>query len=250
MADVLLVHGAFHAGSCWDAVAVTLRAAGHRVWAPTLTGLGERAHLATKTTDLSGHVREIEELIKFEGLTSVVLVGHGLAGMILSVLHERIPERLRNLVYLDGFVPDHGENALDGLAPLYRAATRRAAARGVGWLVPPPPLEVFVGDHDVPLAWLRSQLRPQPLATLTERVRLLSPEILDCSYVSCVGWHSITTASHARALARGWRVSRISEPHSAMLTSPAVVCREIENAIGAANPMPVLPELSPQRARR
>ncbi|WP_322766817.1 alpha/beta hydrolase [Frankia sp. Cr1] len=252
MADVMLVHGAFHAGSCWDLVGAALRSHGHRVWAPTLTGLGERAYLATKTTDLSAHVREVEELITFADLPSVVLVGHGYAGMILGVLHDRMPQRIRNLVYLDGFVPENGENALDGFSPLMRAKTHRAAAEhGHGWLVPPPPREVLVGPHAEASTWLRSHLRPQPLGTLTQPVRLLFPEVLDCSYVACTGWRSIAALSLERARSRGWRIREIPEPHSAMLTAPQTVTREIESAIEAARPMPaVLPPLSAERVHR
>src|SRR6266511_3487775 len=98
MAVFVLVHGGFHGGWCWRRVAPHLRAAGHEVYTPTLTGLGERAHLATPETGLDTHIRDVLGVLAFEDLRDVVLVGHSMAGMVVTGVAERAPDRLAHLV--------------------------------------------------------------------------------------------------------------------------------------------------------
>jgi len=108
MATFVLVHGAWHGGWCWKRVAALLRQAGHEVFAPTLTGLGERAHLMSNAIDLHTHIRDILGVLQWEELADVVLCGHSYGGMVISGVADRVPEKLRSLVYLDAFVPDNG----------------------------------------------------------------------------------------------------------------------------------------------
>src|SRR2546426_10958940 len=100
MATFVLVHGGFHGGWCWRKVAPLLRAAGHEVHTPTLTGLGERAHLASPAVDLALHVQDVVNVLFYEDLRSVTLVGHSYAGMVIAGVADRCPERLAQLIYL------------------------------------------------------------------------------------------------------------------------------------------------------
>ena len=108
-ATFVLVHGAWHGGWCWSRVAPLLRGAGYPVFAPTLTGLGERLHLLTPQVDLDTHVRDITSLLDYEDLHNVILVGHSYGGMVISGVAETAGTRLAQLVYLDAFLPEDGK---------------------------------------------------------------------------------------------------------------------------------------------
>src|SRR5262245_14863398 len=113
MATFVLVHGAWHGGWCWQRVSPLLRARGHEVFAPTLTGLGERSHLLTREIGLETHVADVVNAIRWEDLTDVVLCGHSYGGMVISGAADRMADRVRSLVYLDAFVPADGQSIFD-----------------------------------------------------------------------------------------------------------------------------------------
>jgi len=140
VATFVLVHGGFHGGWCWRRVAPPLRAAGHAVYTPTLTGLGERAHLATPAIGLDTHIRDVLGVLEYEELRDVVLVGHSMAGMVVTGVAERAADRLAHLVYLDACVPRDGECHLDaeGIRGAARAAFE-AGAGSDGRVAPRPP---------------------------------------------------------------------------------------------------------------
>ena len=144
MANFVLVHGAWHGGWCFKRVAGLLRRAGHEVYTPTLTGLGERAHLIRPTVSLETHVDDVVGVLRCEELSDVVLCGHSYGGMVISGVAEQAADRLRALVYLDAFVPENGQSLFD-LLPSGRACTMRADARenGEGYMVMPPPAAYF-----------------------------------------------------------------------------------------------------------
>ena len=110
----VLVHGAWHGGWCWKHVTPRLRAAGHTVFVPTLTGFGEKVHLANPSIDCSTHATDIENLIVFEELENVILVGHSYAGLVISRVADRMKPRLRHMVYLDAMIPEARAKAKDG----------------------------------------------------------------------------------------------------------------------------------------
>src|SRR5262249_11006109 len=109
MATFILVHGAWHGSWCWKRVRSALKKAGHDVFTPTLTGVGERSHLLAETVDLGIHTLDVLNLVKWEELNDFVLCGHSYGGMVVSGVADRVPDRVRALVYLDAFVPEHGE---------------------------------------------------------------------------------------------------------------------------------------------
>src|SRR5947209_17490274 len=110
MASFVLVHGAWHGSWCWKRVRKALQAAGHEVFTPTLTGLGERSHLLSRDVNLETHIQDVVNLIKWEELTDIVLCGHSYGGCVISGVADRIPARIRALVYVDAFVLENGEN--------------------------------------------------------------------------------------------------------------------------------------------
>lgn len=109
----VFVHGAWGGSWDWKEVALMLRAAGHNAYRPSLTGLGERVHLAGRDVDLHTHIQDVVNVLKFEDLTNVVLVGHSYGGMVITGVAEHVPERIAHLVYVDAFVPENGESVAD-----------------------------------------------------------------------------------------------------------------------------------------
>src|SRR4051812_23470984 len=155
-ATFVLVHGAWHGGWCYKEVAHLLRQAGHEVYTPTLTGLGERAHLMSRTIDLSTHIEDILAVIRCENLSDVVLCGHSYGGMVIAGVAEQIADKLRTLVFLDAFVPENGKSLSDYL-PTEQVEHMRAdaAQNGDGYKVTPPPVAFFrVNPQDE--AWINA----------------------------------------------------------------------------------------------
>ena len=138
MTTYVLVHGAYHGGWCWKHVANSLRNAGHEVYTPTLTGLGERAHLINPEIGLDTHVQDILGLLEYEDLHDAVLVGHSYGGMVITGVAEKCPERLAQLVFLDAFIPANGQSLIE-LFPPEMAGRLRAQTRldGDGYRLPP-----------------------------------------------------------------------------------------------------------------
>jgi len=166
MATFILVHGGFHGGWCWKRLTPHLLAAGHAVHAPTLTGLGERSHLASPENNLSTHIRDILNVLIYEDLTDVVLVGHSYSGMVITGVADRAPERVIGLVYLDAFVPEDGQSLQD----IFRPASSQAASPEVvlldGWRVPYPYRERPFGiTSETDVRWVLDKITPQPINT-------------------------------------------------------------------------------------
>ena len=226
MTSFVLVHGGWHGGWCWDAVARLLRAEGHAVLAPTLTGLAERAHLIDAVTGPDLHVEDVVQAILWAELRDITLVGHSYGGMIVTGVAGRIPERIARLVYLDAFVPTvSGEGPASATAP-DRAAEIAAARRPDGH-VDPSGFHRWVSPERV--AWLKARVTPQPGtcfgpgATLTGR----EVEVPRRDYILCTrNRPSHFEAFHARYRdAPGWRVHEIDSLHDAMIEAPEELSR-------------------------
>src|SRR5215469_2989589 len=124
MATYVLVHGGGHGGWCYRRVARLLRAAGHEVYAPSLTGLGERSHLLSPQVDLDTHIRDVTSLLHYEDLTDVILVGHSYGGMVITGIADRAADRVGRLVYLDAANPKNGQSLVDVSGGMIEAARR------------------------------------------------------------------------------------------------------------------------------
>jgi pimeloyl-ACP methyl ester carboxylesterase len=138
MARYVLVHGAWEGSWYWRLVAERLGAAGHQVFTPSLTGLGERTHLLTPEVDLDTHIEDVCAVLHYEELSEIVLCGHSYGGMVITGAAERMAERIASIVYLDAFLPEDGQCLLDLALPERRAQLLDLAeTRGDGWRVPP-----------------------------------------------------------------------------------------------------------------
>ena len=161
MANFVLVHGAWHGGWCWSRVVDALHAQGHRAHAVTLTGLGERAHLLSSFITLETHIADVANVIEAEELQDVVLAVHSYAGMIGTAIADRMPQRLRHLVYVDAVVPRPGESWSSTHASATREARLAAAKASPEYSFPAPDPAVFglaAEDH----AWVQRRQTPHP----------------------------------------------------------------------------------------
>jgi pimeloyl-ACP methyl ester carboxylesterase len=218
----VLVHGAWHGGWCWRRVADLLAKAGHRVFAPTLTGLGERSHLAGAGIDLSTHVADVVNVLKWEGLDSVVLCGHSYAGFVISGVAERMQDAIASMVFVDAFVPDDGETMVTSASPVTRGLIDEALRKGDAML-PPIPAAVFqVNEKD--RAWIDALCVPQPLATFLEKARLTGARerIARKVYVRAKGYASPSfDAALAKVRAAPlWRAFELPCGHDIMVDMP------------------------------
>jgi pimeloyl-ACP methyl ester carboxylesterase len=225
MSIFLLVPGAWLGGWCWRFVASDLRAAGHTVIPATLTGLGERAHLLSRDIDLDTHISDIVGLFEYRDLQDVILVGHSYGGTVITEVAERVPDRIRHLVYLDASVPRDGESNDDVVGPTMAAQLRASAmADGDGWMVPPAPYVIErLSEH--PLRdWAAARLKPHPLRPFAGRVRLNSPEAaaLPRAFVQTTQ-SDLYRGLIARARDMGWYCKEIGGGHYAMITEPKAV---------------------------
>ena len=226
MATFVIVHGAWSGGHAWRWLRPLLRAAGHEVFTPALTGLGERSHLASAQIDLETHVRDVVGVLEYEDLLQVVLVGHSYGGMVITGVADRVPERLAELVYLDAEVPLDGQCEFDLLAPAERAGYQESArSKGQGWRILPPVPEPLPDDLDANLRWAMSRMVPQPVATFAQPLRLTNPAGLGVShtYVLCTeGKEGQEVPSYVqRAQADpSWRFVELAAGHGAHVTAP------------------------------
>jgi pimeloyl-ACP methyl ester carboxylesterase len=235
MSTFVLVHGAWHGSWCWKRVRRTLRQLGHDVYTPTLTGLADRSHLLTHSVNLSTHIDDVVNLIRWEELSEVVLCGHSYAGMVITGVADRVPGRIGALVYLDAFLPESGENLLENLPEPQRASvieTRRTL--GEGWKAPHIPAAAFntnMQDRD----WVDRQCTLHPFACFEERLPLRGGihSIENVTYIFASGWDDTPfPRAYQRAKAKGWRTMAIACGHEVMLDAPDDLARELVAAAG------------------
>ncbi|HEX8983598.1 MAG TPA: alpha/beta hydrolase [Ktedonobacterales bacterium] len=226
MATFVLVHGAWHGGWCWQKVTPFLAAAGHEVYAPTLTGLAERASELSPNIGLDTHVQDIVDLLVDKDLHEVILVGHSYGGMVITGVVDQAPERIAHLVYLDTFVPRDGDSMVS-VSPVVIWLLRRQA-QGDGWRI------ASRGDYGVKKepdrSWVLSSVTPQPLKTLEQPLHLNNPAIvstklrthIDCTssgFVFVLLRHLLAPRALPPTEA-GWRLRQLPTGHDAMITAP------------------------------
>ena len=208
----VLVHGASGGGWDWRVMDQLLSAEGHTVYRATLTGLGERSHLASAEINLTTHIDDVANLILFEELEQIVLVGHSYGGMVITGVMDRLPEKIKQVFFLDAFVPADGMAAVD----LWKDISDYKTVDGLvyfPWLDSSKPVP---GDV------------PQSLKTLTEPVSYSNPMALKLpvTHVPFVEGKIQGVARAAfdpswkRAVARGWRVETLESDHNAQRSHP------------------------------
>jgi len=227
----VLVHGAWHGGWCWRFVTDRLKAGGARVFAPTLTGLGERAHLLDKTVNLSTHIEDICRLIRAEALSDVVLVGHSYGGMVVSGVADRMPERIRALVILDGFVPADGKAMSDYWPSSLKTEWDEKAAASGGLSIPPIPAENF-GVNEHLRDWVDRLCVPHPYASFNEKIRLTGgrERVPSKVYIRAAKFRSHAFDGFLKELQadKGWKTVRLDCGHEAMVDAPELLADTLE----------------------
>jgi pimeloyl-ACP methyl ester carboxylesterase len=223
----VLVHGAWHGGWCWIKVTRLLTDAAHIVYTPTLTGLGERAHLARPEIDLETHVQDVVGVLETEELRSVVLVGHSYGGMVISGVAARARNRIERLVYLDAFVPEAGQSLFSLLKPELADGMRKAAADGEGWRIPPLPPARFGVTSQRDTDWLLRRLVPQPLKTFDQPLAAVASADLARTYLYCSKPATGTYDQVAERIRddRKWKFHDVKTGHDAMVTAPGEVAK-------------------------
>jgi pimeloyl-ACP methyl ester carboxylesterase len=211
---IVIVHGAWGGSWAFRKVEALLREKGFNVYRPQLTGLGERVHLARPDTGLTTHIDDVVNMILFEDLHDIILMGHSYGGMVITGVADRVPDRIRRLVYVDAFVPNDGESVMSITGP-HR-----------NWLK-----EMIKGDYIVP-SWVKSDQPlpkdvPQPLKTFTEPLVLKNRSGLKvpATYILTVDAGKKATEDdfwpHAqRAKERGWPVEQLTADHNAQWSAP------------------------------
>lgn len=235
MTTFVLVHGAWHGGWCWSRVARGLVAASHSVHAPTLTGLGERAHFLSRETSLETHVHDILDVLEAGNLKDAVLVGHSYGGVVVTCVADRAPQRIARLVYLDAVVPRDGECMYDRSPVSIRAHFEEHANRGgQGWYVPVSALSPqFLGlTSEADARWVMPKLTPHPIRTFAERVRLsVSFPRMPRTYINCIGDKQPGQPRTAQADGID-DYHEIRAGHDAMVAAPEAVTALLRDAVG------------------
>ena len=234
----VLIHGAWHGGWCWKPVVPLLRAAGYRVTRPTLTGLGERAHLASPAVTLDTHIEDVVKHIETEEFEHVILVGHSYGGMVITGVADRLAARLSGLVYLDAFVPDDGKSVLDYLAAERRSGIVREG-EGTG-MVSCMPLPLLGLTREEDRAWVARRLTRQPYATFAQPVQLTGngSAALPRTFVYCKQPPTGAFDQFAARLSADpkWRYVELNTGHDAMICDPAGVAKILIEAAPAQVP--------------
>jgi pimeloyl-ACP methyl ester carboxylesterase len=221
----VLVHGAWHGGWCWQRVANVLRGAGHRVFTPTLTGFGERVHLLRPGLTLEDLATDVAKVIEAEELENVILVGHSFGGNPVSVVADRSPGALKQLIYVDTLLLRNGESGFSRLDPAVVAQRIKLAEESSGGLtIPPPSPEVFGVTDPVDVAWLKRRLTPLPVSCYQEPIRLKHPlgNGLGKTYIACTqpAYRPAATDHQWTKDQTDWRYLELATGHDAMVTSP------------------------------
>jgi pimeloyl-ACP methyl ester carboxylesterase len=221
----LLIHGAFHGGWCWRRVGDLLTAAGARVFAPTMTGLGERAHLLSAAVGIETFFNDAIAVIEAEELADIVLVGHSFGGAVITGVADRVPDRIAQLVYLDAVVPQNGKSALACLPPETQEIRLRTARATPGGLTIPLPTETM---FDLPPGpgrdWVARRITPHPLASYTDPIHLRHPvgNGRPRVYIRCTDpvYPAVTPSYDGIRGQDGWTLVDIATGHDAMVSAP------------------------------
>jgi pimeloyl-ACP methyl ester carboxylesterase len=238
MSNFVLVHGAWHGGWCYARVADRLRAAGHRVFTPTLTGLGERSHLADRCLiNASTHIRDVINVIEWEQLSEVVLCGHSYGGMIVTAVADALPERIASLVYLDAVIPESGKTMREQLtAPMAAAFLKAVAEQGGGLLLPPLPAAAF-NVNPADRAMVDALCTPHPFLTYPECIHLTGAYmgVAKKTYVEATDWdwsgvRDLSASFKAKAGA-DWKMVEVAAGHDLMPDAPDEVAGILRGAI-------------------
>jgi pimeloyl-ACP methyl ester carboxylesterase len=235
MAIFVLVHGAWGGAHGFRKVRRPLQAAGHEVFTPSLTGIGERAHLTSPQVCLTTHIADVVNAIRYEDLESIVLLGYSYGGVVVTGALEYIGERVRHLVYLDAFVPGDGDSLehMTGGGVTRRSGTGgpRVPELGADWLVSSPPRDF---DDPAEAEWSVARRTPHPAGCFTEPVRLPRPledYPFTRTFIKATGdprpqsGHPFWAAADRAASSPAWRYREIATNHMIPSNRPDELAR-------------------------
>jgi pimeloyl-ACP methyl ester carboxylesterase len=218
----VLVHGAWHGGWCWRRVSDLLEKKGHKVLTPTMTGLGERSHLIDPKVNHATHVTDIVNVIKWEGLKDIVLVGHSYGGAIISAVAEQAGDSIGSIVFLDAFVPENGDSLATKSSQPVREAIAALVEKGETAMKPVPAAVFRVNEKD--RAWVDAKCTPHPVASLTDKITITGARdrIAKKAYIRAKGYPSVPFDGYHDKLkaTAGWRVYEVPCGHDAMVDMP------------------------------
>jgi pimeloyl-ACP methyl ester carboxylesterase len=218
----VLVHGAWHGGWCWRRVSDLLEKKGHKVFTPTMTGLGERSPLLDPKVNLATHVTDIVNVIKWEGLSDIVLVGHSYGGVIISGVAEQLREAIGSIVFLDAFVPESGDSLAAKASQPVREAIAALVEKGEQTMKPVSAAVFRVNEKD--RAWVDAMCTPHPVATLTDKITVSGARdrIAKKTYIRAKGYPSVPFDGAQEKLKADaqWRVYELPCGHDAMVDMP------------------------------
>jgi pimeloyl-ACP methyl ester carboxylesterase len=248
MSTFVLVHGGFYGGWSWQRVARLLRADGHEVYTPTLTGLGERSHLLSRSITLDTHIQDVVNVLAYEDLRDVILVGHSYGGMVITGAADQMIDRVALLVYMDAHIGANGKSALDVLAGGTGDTLddmSETQSDDEQWLLPPLPPDATGIVSPADLAFIDAKLSPLPLAALSHKLRLSHdvPHCLPHAYIRCTDRSGMLkyfpsdplTSFYVQIAAEpGWTIRDLPSGHDPMVTHPREVAA-------------ILSELAPDR---
>jgi pimeloyl-ACP methyl ester carboxylesterase len=221
VATFVLVHGAWHSAWCWRRVAGLLTRSGHEVFAPTLTGLGERSHLLTSAIDLDTHIVDVVNEMKWQQLNDVVLVGHSYGAMVIAGVAEKMERSISSFVVVDGFLPETGQAVIDLQPQATQDSLRSAQASGATTI--PPRSAAFFHVNEKDRAFVDAQCTPQPLKCFLQKLTLTRARerVANKVYIRATGYPSEPfDLAMATARVKGWRVHELACGHDVMLDQP------------------------------
>jgi len=217
----LVCHGAWSAGWAWKKMHPLMQAAGHRLVTPSYTGLGERAHLAHPGLDLNSHIEDMLNVIKYEDLRDIVLVGHSYGGMVATGVADRARDKVKQLIYIDAFVPEDGQSLLD-LYEADRPRIQELLKSGDGWRVPPNPTPPDTSPAD--MEWLSERRVHMPVKCFEAKLKLEGgPLTLPRSYIYATRIAPADTFGRFSKMTKGnpaWSYYEIDASHSPNVTAP------------------------------
>jgi pimeloyl-ACP methyl ester carboxylesterase len=242
MASFVLVPGAWCGGWAWKWVTPLLRKAGHEVYPLTLTGVGERSHLAHADIDLDTHIQDVINVIEYEDLNGFVLVGWSYGGNVITGVADRIPERIAQLIYLDANRPNHNETLADEADPWWQARKQLTNEQGNGWRVPivtdswadPADASGYIPDASI-RNWRIERVVAQPIKTFTQPLLLNSPEmaVIPHRHVVCTQGRSEEelATTHEAIVQQGGSYRELASHHVCLWVVPEMVATALIDSL-------------------
>jgi pimeloyl-ACP methyl ester carboxylesterase len=233
VATIVVAHGAWSSAWAWQKMRPLLRQAGHDLFTPSYTGLGERGHHASPDVELDTHIADVLAVLTFEDLSDVVLIGHSYGGMVATGVADRAEGRVTTLIYLDAFAPRNGQSLFDLVGPETELRMREGASQsGKGWLVPPNPM-----PPDTPpdyVSWAASRRLPQPIKTFEQKLQLSSRALPPRGYIYCLRAppQDVFGQFASRAKTEGWRYAEMDASHNPHITTPIALHDVLQVMIG------------------